>query len=295
MSRWSVYGFPNVRLDSIGRAIEGLYLAFNERWQTMTLAASGTLSVVPLEPTASAIDRLKTALSWYRWAERYNTTRWYSSRYGGVTYYLPEFMTKADPLASLSWINNGETGWKADCIARYGLDWDADWTFLPTVEVVTKLYHYINDMRWRGNFRRFIYQRQYGLDHPGTEVISNGNVDSNSYDTNLVRTAGSGYYDWIMYSGQGITPGIPNGETTWTGRFAGAVGRCQYNEFPNIEDYSAGTYYVWHASDGIVNPVADYIPPFDDLPGNYNRLYFYAVMPITDCSGLYDFYDAPNN
>ena len=290
MSKWQLYGFPDIQPTNIGRAIEGLYLAYNERRTILVSSGvSDLLTMHYLEPTTSAIDRLKNALSWYRWAVYYRSTRWYTSTYGGVTYYMPEFMTARDPLASLSWINSGEAGWKADCLARYGLDWEADWTFLPTVDVVMRLYRYINDMRWRGNFRRFIYQRQYyGPDNPGAEETINGGTDSNSYATDLLQ---SGYYNWIIYQGQGITPAIPSGETIWTGRFAGAVGRCQYNEFPNIENYSAGNYYSWYAIDGTVNPVRGYFPPFDDM-GSRNRLYFYAVMPITDCSGLYEFYDA---
>ena len=293
MSKWQLYGFPDIRLTNIGKAIEGLYLAYNERVQTM-FGSWDALTFHPLEPTATAIDRLKTDLSWRRWT-RWYTNGFYSERYGGVTYYPPEFMTKADPLASLSWINSGEAGWKADCIARYGLDWDADWTFLPTVEVVTKLYHYINDIRWRGNYQRYIYQRQWGPDHPGEEDIINvqgETVDRDSYSTSMVRIASNGYYNWPMYQGQGITPNIPRDETSWKGRFAGMVARCNHNTFPFIEDYSAENYYSWYAADGIVNPVEDYVPPFPDLPVAYYGLVFYAPLPITDCSGLYEFYDA---
>lgn len=256
----------------------------------MVGANTTPLAYNKLEPISTALDRLKTALSWRMWATYYTVTRWYSQRYGGVTYYLAEFMYLPDPVGDLTWINRGEAGWKADCLARYGLDWDADWHLMPLKPLLLSLYQYINSIRFLGHHRTLTYQRGYtDASHPGTPAQSIGRGD-NPATTQFVKNA-DGYYEWSL-SGQGVTPTIPYNETSWKGDFFGAVARTEYNEFPAIP-YVVDTYYGWRPDNGLVNPVIDYTPPFSGLPGNYNRLRFAALMPITDCSSIFDFYDDP--
>lgn len=290
MSRWQDYGYPDLRLTPISTAIEGLFLAYQERWNLMVGANTTPLAYNRLEPISTALDRLKTALSWNMWATQYTVTRWYSQRYGGVTYYLAEFTYLPDPVADLTWINRGESGWKADILTRYGLNWDADWNLMPLKTLLLALYQYINSIKYLGHHRTLTYQRGYiDASHPGTPDQSIGRGD-NPATTQFVKDA-EGYYEWSL-SGQGVTPTIPYNETTWKGDFFGAVARTEYNEFPAIP-YVVDNYYGWRPDNGFVNPVIDYTPPFSNLPGSYNRLWFAALMPITDCSSLFDFYDTP--